>query len=472
MNQLLHGVLNGDKLVYSVRYSSVKRQLFSVNIEHDTIGGILEAALQHNLHTVWLTPGDTRNYWTAAHAQDFSGQWDVRFTTTKNPLRGMPDLLKSVSAKRTTGSYEDKRMITICFPQWNQYDLDPVDLPETRDPIALLAAIHYVEQALGYPLHHNPGIAGRNLIAETNMSGSRPSWVAMPPALPPDQNMGFDFSYQRGIEQPILENMEGYVLYCWDKNSMYLGACSSVELGTGSAVYINPDELKQHYAVTMDKWYDGKRPGYWHIAIKRQPYPFNPLYKDQEWVTTPLLKALLTLGAQVDIREAFVWPEHHRVLDKYGTTLWHARQDIKLNHAMYFHPGGRAIASHMIKRIATAGIGMLANKDAAKYAPQWYRPDWQKTVIEDAKARLMYKLLQVWRTAAILPITVVTDEVIYVTKQPERLQPLFGDPDKLGGWKMTGTTPLTPSVANCFRLENSAGKAKRQLAKKLKEVGV
>lgn len=467
-NQLLHGVVQDGKLVYSLLHSSGRRQLVTASVNTTSVPSILQAAIEHNLHTVWVTPGDVLNYWTPERAQDSTDTWDIKITTARNPVRGLPDFIRGVSGRRKIGNYQDKRQVTICYPQWNTYQWNINEIPEAADPIACLAAIHYLETAIGIPLHHNPGITGRNLIAETNSTNSRPSWVVAPTADLSnlgDLSVGYDFAYQRGIDPTDMSGRPMY-LHAWDKNSMYLGAGSSVELGTGNPVYINTHGIEE----ALKQWYDGKRPGYWRVDLHEKP-ALNPLYEGQEWVTTPLLKLLYAMGAKFTVREAWVWSEHHRILDKFATILWDARQGLKEDTAKYKHEGGRKLAYYSIKRIATAGPGMLANKDAQKYAPQWYRPDWRSTLVEDAKARLIYKLLQVEREYGVRPLCVATDCVFYLSEQPNPSLafPHMFDRDGLGGWKLAYSMPATYGVLSCFKPGISAARAVRDVKKFVKE---
>jgi hypothetical protein len=307
---------------------------------------------------------------------------------------------------------------------------------------------------------------------------SRPAWIAAPTFNLSDLGnvtAGVDFAFQRGIDPTDLKGKQSYV-HSWDKNSMYLAACTSANLGTGDPVYINGEELEMHYEETLRRWYDGKRPGMWRIDLHETPYPFNPLYNLdgrtlQEWVTTPLLKLLFALGARFSIREAYIWPEYHRVLDKFASRIWDARQELKTDAAKYPHAAGRELAYYSMKRIATAGVGLLGNTDAQKWAPAFYRPDWRATIVEEAKARIIYKLMQVNRTypdvrGGSLPLTVAVDHVIYFSDEsdPAAAFPgMFERDDGLGGWKLVFSMPASYQVLSCFTGDKTPGQTVKGL---------
>lgn len=471
---LTHGIISDSKLVYSVTYAPARRQLFTIPLNSILpLSTYCELALQHDLHTIWVAPGSSINYWVAEQAQNSPG-WEVRYQTIPHPVRGMPPIIRGITANRTTGSWGEKRRITIAFPQWNTYAWSEEELPGCSDPVACLAAIHYLEQALGMPLHHNAGVMGRQIIEETNSHHSRPSWVAKPTIdmmpFKMERKAGYDLKYLRSIDP--MDIAPGLHLLAVDKNSQYLGACSSVELGTGNPVYINPEELELHYEETMRLWYDGKAPGYWRVDIEEFTHPLGAdiLHRGQKWITTPLLKLLYAMGARLTVREAWVWPVHHRILDKFGTQLWDARQSLKTDTIKYPHAIGRMIAYHSIKRIATAGPGLLASEDAAKYSPQWFRPDWRDPIVEDAKARLVYKFMQVEREFGEWPLMVKVDCAYYLTRAatPEEAFPgMFGNPDKLGGWKVEHSLPASYAVLDCFKNTTpggASGKLKKLIA--------
>lgn len=462
---LTNAILTDSKLLYSIEHAGNRQQLYTVAVENITnIAEILDLALQHNLHTIWIHPGDSLNVMLYHKAVDT--EWDIKVSTMRNPHRGEPDIIKGVSAHRKDGSFHDRRRITIAYPQWNAYQWSP---SLAGDPVACLAAIHYCERALGVPVSHNPGLTGRDIMDETNATASRPTWIKAPTfdlsQLP--TSIGYDLAYQRGIDPFDIPNMEQWI-HSWDKNSMYLAACTSVELPTGDPVYISGAELANEYEATMQRFYDGRRPGYWRIECNNFDLPpISPLYPGQEWVTTPLLKLLYSLGVRCVVREAYVWFEYHRWLDRFASVMWKARQVLKTEEKSYPHAGGRRLAEYSIKRIATASIGLLANQEAARISPQWYRPDVRATIIEEAKARMFYKIMQVHRMFGTLPLLVNVDEIAYLTleRDPHKAFPgMFDRATELGGWKMHHSLAATPAVLSCFKPGLSAGKSTKLLS--------
>lgn len=451
-----HGVASDTGLRFSIPQLNNRNQLYTVSVsESPSVEELLNLALAHHLHTVWVAPGSKYNF--LAPGVSVPG-WDLKIATTR-VSRGV-EVIKSISARITSGTWQEKRQITITCPQWTTYQWAPVQVGvDTTDGVTCLAAIHYLERALGMKLHHNAAIAGRQIIEDTNSTRQRPMWTREIEfdLSRLDETIGYDLAYQRGLDPLHVPNS---YLHSWDKNSAYLGACSSVYLGSGEPVYMNS-------ASTFETLYDGKRPGYWRIEVRDSLAAIiNPLFDGQEWVTTPLLKLLLDLGVSLRVTEAYVWQEYHRALDGYAEKLWSARVSLRRDEEMYPHKAGRALAAYSIKRIATCGVGILANPDAAKYSRRWYRPDWRATVVEEAKARVYYKLLQVVRETGYHPLAVLTDEVYYLLPEANP-RTIFGNyynhAEDLGGWKSGVSVPATYGVLNCFKYGASASKAKKAL---------
>lgn len=463
-----HAVLNDLELVYTV--PQVDGRVQPVRIKAPAIQSvvdIVEMAYQMSIENVWIAPASRLNFLYADNVVDFSGLWDIHYSVKRNPDRGEPNFVKGITARRKEGTFEQKKQINITFPHWNAYQWKAKKMPILEDPMACLAGIAYLERSLGMSVHHNPGIMGRNIIDATNGRFTRPTWVKNPTfdVSRLSRAIAYDWDYLPGL-QAIDQEQELY-LHAWDKNSMFLGAASSVQLGAGNPLYVNPEEFLCNYQETMSKWFDGKKPGYWRIKYDPSTLPgLHPLYKNQEWVTTPLLKLILGMGITIEVCEAYVWHEHHRILDGFADILFNARMDIKKNPAKYPHPGGRQLAEYSLKKIATAGIGILGSKEAAKYAVQWFRPDWRAHVVEDAKARMIYKILQVYRLFGQLPVCVDVDSVYYLCTEPDQgkcFPGMFEREDKLGGWKQKHSLRATPEVLAAFASGKDAGEASEEI---------
>jgi hypothetical protein len=462
---MLHATIDNTKMIYS----DGKKMHTVYTDKARTLLDLLSIAEVHGVDVLWITPASRYSIMAQAQAQadDLLSQYDVKFSTIPGIARNMPPRLKGVTARRLAGPWKERRLISVTWPEWSLYEWSVDAHPEAADSVTCLAAIHYLTRALGIDIHPNPGITGRNLMAITNSTHSRPSWIRTPNydlgALP--TSLGYDMAYQRGIDPTLLPRYKDFFVHAWDKNSAYLGACSSVYLGSGEPTYIKFDEDGEEGI--LRRWYDGKRPGYWHISyhpVDAASLTINPLYEGQEWVTTPLLKLLMASSMPLDVTEAYVWTEYHRPLDEFATRLWGARQSLKTDRLKYPHAQGAALAYHSTKRIATVSVGMLGNAEAAQYAPQWFRPDWLRTIVEEAKARIVYKVASVDRAINRLPVAIATDALYYLSPEadPYKAFPgIFDNEDSLGGWKLQASVKANYKVLSAFHPDNSAGFAAR-----------
>lgn len=459
-NQLSHGVIQDNMLVYSVVTLQGARQLRRVNLPHLTMKEqLFSLALEHHLTHLWVVPGCALNRWTVDRVYS-DDEWDLQLTTATNDMGpNAPDLITGITAKRR----RDRVMIRIVYPQSIQtYGWIPDD-DKPLDPVACLAAIHYIHEALG-TIHQHPGVAGRLVMMQENNSSARQAWLR-PCSFDPIAELGHHKRAQDvGWIVPIAEHQSiGWLpeqtgwLRAWDKNSQYLAAATSCALGTGDPVHFAPEYWRERPDEAFRLAYDGIKPGYWHVNVK-ECAPFSPLYRSktdhQEWITTPLLRLLIRMQAQFTIVDAFVWPEHHRILDTFAVRVWTARQELKNNHQKYPHAAGRQLAYDSIKRIAVAAPGLLSNEKVKQFMPTWYRPDWYEHLREEAKARLLYQVLKIWHATKALPRAAVVDALYYLEAPDliEQISAFFeGKDQKLGGWKIIADMPITPGVRDAFK---------------------
>lgn len=464
-----HCVINNELAVYSINHA-----LYRVHIDTlSTIVDLLNFALQHELDTVWICPGSRFSHFTSAAAP--TELWDIQVSTIRNSVSGLPPIVKGVTARLRSGSWEEKRQITITWPEYTPYRW-----AAPLDPVTILGAIRYVETALQVQFQTSPGLIGRELLKKTN-TGRRENWLEIPKydlsLLPAD--LGYDLAYNPGhlaalADSPLFETEDtGLVLIGKDKNSTHTAAAGSVELGVGTPVHMTSTHIVEDSSIIYD-FYDGKRPGLWRIEYLPEDLPLEGLlYNGQQWVTTPLLRTLLAERVPLEIKEFYCWPEHHRIFDRVSPLLWDARQSFKLHRELWPREEARKLAYEIMKKIMSSTVGMLNNPTAQRVAPQFFRPDWRVTIVEESKVKIFYKMAQVRRELDLFPLLVATDEVIYLLDKNDlaRFHALFDESsaERLGGWKTTFEIPFTRELAKCFDYRFSAGKVKSELKKVMGE---
>jgi hypothetical protein len=273
----------------------------------------------------------------------------------------------------------------------------------------------------------------------------------------PYSNAGKDCAFKAAN----IEYKPGLYLHAYDKNSMYLGAIRGAVLGAGTPAFYGPEEKPQPNL---------KLPGLWHCKIDTGASKYNgvdmpaALYRRQEWLTTPLLKLCMDLGYSVQVIEGYQWTEYHRTLEDWGAFLWQVRSTIKDDTTNYPHERGRMLAYECVKRIATAGLGLLNADASAKYCPEWYRPDFWCTVVELAKERMIRNVMTIEQKYGLAPVACAVDCLYYISpeKDPYTAVPHMTDKaDSLGGYKVKHSLPLTPELARDMQAAKSAGSLAR-----------
>ena len=78
-------------------------------------------------------------------------------------------------------------------------------------------------------------------------------------------------------------------------------------------------------------------------------------------MSTPEVKCCTDIAYQVQVTEGYYWPESHRLLERWATTLWRAHQRFKLTSPAYRNVQARGNASHTIQAITRLGIAKLAD---------------------------------------------------------------------------------------------------------------
>lgn len=428
-----HGILSNEGLTYaSTRHGNTS--LVTTNLPGiASIDTVLDAAIESNVETVWLVPGCQYARLDATWAK--SETWDIK--ASEDTIERKP-VIKGIAAKN--GS----KTIVITSPEISSWEWDERDM-ENLNAETMWYAITYLQKALDVgKLHHNPGVQGRFILNRT----CNQEWLVCPTVdyreLP--RGIGRDLGYRR-IPTPAERDKK--FLVAVDKKSAYLGACTGAKLGTDNPYFLeNPpiDFIRTHVK-------EPAMPGLYEIAVTGDLPELHPLRIDgsgnpQEWCTTPVLSWLFKNGVEVEVKSAWLWGEGHRVLEKWSTLLYNARQDLK-DTAKYPHEGGRKLAGIGIKTIATAGVGILASPEAFNMARAFFRPDWRGTIPELTAVRLCEQVQGVYETYGVLPIGIKTDCVVYLLDTPDIREAFPGKFDKvagMGAWEVEMCIPMTKGV--------------------------
>lgn len=434
-----HGVISDDRISVGSHDGPFSVRIPDLSMK---VTAILRLADFYGLATVWVAPGCTLSHVDPdVFCNADESMWDIRYTeiaTTAQRLNRM----KNVTAWRKEGTFEEKRTIEIIFPEQTSWQW------EETDPLTLLQAIQRLQSDTAVKIDSHPGSVGRELMKWWIQKG-----LQLTPKIDLEQlpaKCGRDFAWKIPISS------KATWLHAYDKNSMYLSAASGANLGIGDPTY---------YAGANMKTPDLRLAGVWHIEAERSdkqpvsiPFPLRkfaknlpwPLANGQEWCTTPILKCLIEMGCHVQVFEGYEWQTSRRVLAKWSDAVWGLRMSYKYDKSEVGQ-----LCYHSMKRIATATVGLLASDKTRDR--QWYRPDWWSTIIETAKARMIYNIDHYIKEYGIVPCMVHTDALYYVSDSPDPDKRLLQRQNELGGYKHKLSIPIDRDVIDWFEAEKSAG---------------
>ena len=379
-NTYYHGVVTPERLAVGGPLAS-----YSVIDRHTSpkVTDLLNLAHDYNLNKVWVAPGTTLSHCDPLVFKNASPEeWDCRYTEIPANARRLAHMKRTVGW-RVSGTFEEKRMIEIIFPEQTTW------LWDESDPLTLLNAIQDMEADLAIPIDSHPGSVGREL-----MKWAVHKDCQIVPSVDLSQlpcKCAKDFAWKR----PIIE--KGMYLHAYDKNSMYLSAASGAGLGIGDPTYYygycTPDlNLAGLWRVDASPHFTFDNSLTKPLVRSAKMLPW-PLAEGQEWVTTPILKCLGEMGARVTVIEGWQWPLTRRALggtpkhSGWAEMIWALRAKYKADTSDV----GR-VKYNSMKRIATASIGLLGSDKNPALDKAWARPDWWSTIIETAKARILYNI--------------------------------------------------------------------------------
>lgn len=395
-------------------------QLAHAKAEPSTFEDIAELAIEHNIRNVWITPGCTFSEYVFDHPNDFltgkSTDHKSIIRTREYDKQEYPTL---ASVNRLTGTWNERRIIYIYLPQMdNRWADDKVNgwtLADVENPKVLLAALTYLHTALGVDIGA-PGHTGIELMKLVNNSLARAVFVqAADLTMLPDHR---EVDLQFCCELTEQEN-EGTYLHIYDRNSMYLAATTGAEMGEGT-----PEHVESNIDTLME--WEQHPTGVWHITVTAPKTQDERLMRiveqfideGKQWVYTPAIDALLSLGYTVEFHEAWIWRKTHRTLQPWGKLLWDTRQALRNDRERFPNEPGAETARQMLKRIATQGVGWLDLQSDRKRVPtpQWHRFDMKNLIVSLARFRMVLKILECIKLGY-YPVLGYTDGIGFISNE-------------------------------------------------------
>jgi hypothetical protein len=319
------------------------------------------------------------------------------------------------------------------------------------DAQTLLAAVlAYREAMRGYAYRSGPGASGTGLIRALHRGGTMLDLSAsMTPAdFPPPARARAEGKPEltpqlAWIRTLTVEESAAPYIHGYDKNAMFLAACSSLKVGFG-----RPDHLSasEQITATVEALTSTRKPirrpvGYAlaRVAFDTMPEAVargllpHPCYVSPRenadpasayrWYHTATLVLAGELGARLDVQEAYIWRETHEPLEPWYQRLRDARSTLMAQSEGQPSEAAPAIALAAIKATYTQGIGWL-DPNWLRTSPEpedLYRPDWRHAAIATANANLWRNLHKVYQDEGRAPFALLTDAAYFVSDSPDPL---------------------------------------------------
>jgi hypothetical protein len=298
----------------------------------------------------------------------------------------------------------------VVIPAYNTDGGEWKAWPAAPDGRTLARALAYFQRATGWTVQRSPGATGMRIVQETH-EGPRTPMLVAPSALPEDAIFAVEsrLSWHR---PPTTEERQRKYLHGYDKNCQYLGAMSSLELGTGDA------EERSGAAAVFDR----TLPGLWRARVTLEPQPLLPERIPDagtwSWYTADMLVYAQECGATVDVERAYVWPRRARYLRPFYETLRPAVLALGQDGEQFPEPLAARLARQAIKDVYTATYGWLAFERRRAREPRFYRPDWTAMIRLKARTNLL-RTLDKCAAEGRYPVAMGMDCVYFLSDEPD-----------------------------------------------------
>ncbi|MGW2865596.1 hypothetical protein [Streptomyces sp. NPDC001205] len=280
-------------------------------------------------------------------------------------------------------------------------------------PAVLASRLQQLADTIGITFRTTPGVTGHELLRATRPEkGRRAAPLAraeMPPILMERRNLYVAKVWDR---QPTKEELLMRYVLLFDSRASYLSVCGALNVGRGPV---------EHRTTPV---FDPNMPGLWLARAPEGAHwgtfdVFGPRKDDgsPRWYATPTLAyAQKDLKADVEVSEAWVWPDYYRMLEPWYKQLRTARQALVSS--------ADPLVAATLKDTYTNSIGLF-NSDHLRGDPSagtadsmTFRPDIQQAIVAAQQANLTRTIMRVGNEHGMWPIAVKTDMLAYVTDDP------------------------------------------------------
>ncbi|MCW8383964.1 hypothetical protein [Streptomyces justiciae] len=286
-------------------------------------------------------------------------------------------------------------------------------LEDDPAPALLARRVQQLADTVGITYRSTAGVTGHELLRATRPKNGRRAAPLEPAELPEllmeRRNMYVAKVWDR---QPTAEECKMRFVLLFDARASYLSVTSSLKVGRGKIEHrVRPE-------------FDPEIPGLWLARAPKWEHwgcfdPFGPRREDgaRLYLTPTLAYAHKDLKADIEVEEAWVWPDRYRMLESWYRQLSTARKTLA--------PGTDETVAATLKDVYTNAVGLF-NSDHLRGRPEYgtqdsdlFRPDVQQAVLAAQQANLVRTITRIGEQHKMWPIAVKTDMLAYVTDDPD-----------------------------------------------------
>lgn len=411
-----------DKSIVVVYSHNVIETYQRSSTTYKHVGDIIDAAYYYGVYNVWLMP-----------FTDISCRFDTQFLLDALPAYQVSENYQQKDSEqehffrswKKEGDISQRKTVTITAIEHSnlwRINLDGITSKEFLQYVLLLHVY------LDIPVAISPGYTGIELLKRCN-SKQRITWLENADLSNlPDRSTSFDIKWLASHFQDAM------FLHVVDKSGAYLASGNSVQVGEGTPTHVE--------GIAFDK----KLCGLWHVTFTGEspydgtslPLPYHSvLQKPLSYYWTPEIEIAMLLGYGVEVKEAWIFKERHKIFNLWSNFLWDIR--IKLRTLRREYPNVRAykLADDTIKLIYTHTFGKLAtSSEYEKKDTTFLRRDWRNMIVADTRLKVLYQLNKLVQAG--YQIVMVNVDALYIltnVANPHDIG-IISQEDKLGGYKL------------------------------------
>lgn len=304
--------------------------------------------------------------------------------------------------------------------------LEDADTGEDVSPARMAKRLQMFADQMQFPWKVYNGMTGMDLILECRPKTHSPQeWrevVFAPSATKPPYAINDVEDVFVWTRPPTEAEAQMRYLHAYDRGGSYMAAIPGLELPIGDPTH-HPEGIA----------FDPKVPGYWRIEIPesqdwRVPHILNPRgrqFTSPKWVCTPRLERAAALGYEINVLEAYVWPQHGRILRG-----WYERFRDIATRLDTDDPDCQAVRQQS-KMVRNTTIGMFAAR-TTKEGKTGYSPERRLHIVSKAASSMVYRIEQIGHDSDRWPVAAVNDTLYYTSDDPDPVSAWPGDQRTLG----------------------------------------